>query len=112
MEMDPKLFDECSATNHAKQEELQGTLDRKEQNWKAIESMAELNPIYPKVKHALKPKASLAYAMRLNEAKDALVDDSADISANAAGGFAQQPGGHGFTDADSHRRKSMLPQNA
>ena len=83
--------------SQAKAEELQRTLEKKNQNWLKIEELAESNPLYPKVrvlgpivvalphdsvwaplltrcfylqvKHALKPKASLAYAMRAAQHK-------------------------------------------
>jgi len=109
MEMDPKLFDECSANNMAMEQEMDELLDRKLQSWADIEKKAEDNPLYPKVKHALKPKASLAYAMRAAQHKEGntLFEeyDISDVAGGATGEFnATQAGA-----PDSMRRKSMLP---
>lgn len=60
MEMDPRLFDECSAKYEEKQEKAVARLATREAHWKAIEQAAEANPLYPRVKHALKAKASRA----------------------------------------------------
>ena len=53
MEMDPKLFDECSAKFQAQQKEDQDKALEKQQNWGLIERKAEANPMYEKVKHSI-----------------------------------------------------------
>jgi len=105
MEMDPKLFDDCSATNAAEQEERVKKDAAKAAEWKAIEEAAEKNPLYSQVKNALNAKASLAYAMRAQQLKDGgdLFDLSAVVESDSAG-FGS------VTEVDkSVRRKSALP---
>jgi len=105
MEMDPKLFDDCSATNAAEQEERVKKDAAKAAEWKAIEEAAEKNPLYSQVKNALNAKASLAYAMRAQQLKDGgdLFDLSSVVESDSAG-FGS------VTEVDkSVRRKSALP---
>ena len=72
MEMDSKLFDDCSAEYRDMQEREAGIWKQKEEMWNTIEKDAEGNEIYEHVKDVLKPKASLAYAMRASQIKQGL----------------------------------------
>ena len=72
MEMDSKLFDDCSADYREMQEREAGITIEKVEMWNAIEKQAEKNEIYPHVKDVLKAKASLAYAMRASQIKQGL----------------------------------------
>jgi len=110
MEMDPKLFDECSAANHAKQEDLQVQMSAKEVKWASIEATAERSELFPKVKHALKPKASLAYAMRAQQIKDGLTmfEDFSLVVDSAVPTGEFEGSQMGSPDA-ALRRKSALP---
>merc|ERR1719473_110457 len=71
MEMDSKLFDQCSAEYKKKQEEESAKLNKKTQDWATIEKMAEGHPAFFKLKENLQPKASLAYMMRVEQLKEA-----------------------------------------
>ncbi|EOD30118.1 hypothetical protein EMIHUDRAFT_434541 [Emiliania huxleyi CCMP1516] len=106
MEMDPRLFDECSAAYQEKQEKEVERLAARQSHWKAIEADAEANPLYPRVKHALKAKASLAYAMRAQQLKSGMtMFDDASSEPTAFGELGgSRPGG-----VDAMRRKSALP---
>jgi len=111
MEMDPKLFDDCSATFQAKQKEEIEEIKVKEKKWSDIEEAAERDALYEKVKHVLKPKVSLAYAMRAKDAKAGLqlFDDMGASMAAGAQDFSQTNTAAGPTGADALRRKSTLP---
>ncbi|EOD27061.1 hypothetical protein EMIHUDRAFT_450133 [Emiliania huxleyi CCMP1516] len=81
-------------------------LAARQSHWKAIEADAEANPLYPRVKHALKAKASLAYAMRAQQLKSGMtMFDDASSEPTAFGELGgSRPGG-----VDAMRRKSALP---
>jgi len=108
MEMDPRLFDECSAAYQEKQEKDVERSVAREASWKAIEAAAEANPLFPRVKHALKAKASLAYAMRAQQAKTGMTmfDDWHLADATPFGATSGPP------QPDHLRRKSTLPTTA
>mmetsp|Transcript_36694 Transcript_36694/g.85714 ORF Transcript_36694/g.85714 Transcript_36694/m.85714 type:complete len:563 (-) Transcript_36694:581-2269(-) len=111
MEMDPKLFDECSAVNHAKQEAMQEEASTKSAKWASIEAMAKRNPLFPQVKDTLKPRASLAYAMRAQQAKEGMTmfEDLSFVVDTATAVPTGEFEGTQVSAADALRRKSALP---
>ena len=50
MEMDAKLFDDCSATYREQQEGEAAAASKLQEQWKQIEKMAEKSALYPKVR--------------------------------------------------------------
>ena len=112
MEMDSKLFDQCSAEYKKKQEEESAKLEKKQKDWGTIEKMAEGHPAYPTLKENLQPKASVAYAMRATQLKEASTafEGGAD---GGAGDFKTPANAAPVSSADNTpeglRRKSMLP---
>ena len=106
MEMDSKLFDECSAAYRAKQETMVEVEAAKQSKWTAITEMAEKSPLYEKTKNRLQPTSSLAYAMRLNSIQKGLTmfDDPRDnLIVQKFGEISIAP------TTDALRRKSTLP---
>mmetsp|Transcript_17013 Transcript_17013/g.47255 ORF Transcript_17013/g.47255 Transcript_17013/m.47255 type:complete len:90 (+) Transcript_17013:69-338(+) len=83
-------------------------LASREAHWKAIEQAAEANPLFPRVKHALKAKASLAFAMRAQQAKAGMTmfDDWHLEDATSFGETGGPP------TPEQLRRKSALPATA
>jgi serine/threonine-protein phosphatase 2A regulatory subunit B' len=106
--MDPRLFDECSTAYQEKQEKEVERLASREAHWQAIEQSAESNPLFPRVKHALKAKASLAFAMRAQQAKTGMTMFD-DWHLEDATAFSQM---HGPPQPEQLRRKSTLPATA
>ena len=112
MEMDPKLFDQCSAEYQAKQEAQEAARLTRTRTWAAIEAKAQAHNIYPSVQHALKPKASLAYAMRAQQAKLGVTffEDSMERELQVNGG--QGFDGAGDARSTAMRRKAAMPDAA
>ena len=108
MEMDSKLFDECSSDYRAKQEKLEEVEAAKQNKWNTITELAEKSPLYAKTKHRLQPTSSLAYAMRLNSIQkgQTMFDDANgldNIIVQKFGEISIAP------TTDALRRKSALP---
>jgi len=68
-EMDFNLHNECREASQKEEEEEVSKTAEVASKWSRIESLAEANPIYPRVSDKLTPKASLAYATRANQLK-------------------------------------------
>jgi serine/threonine-protein phosphatase 2A regulatory subunit B' len=105
MEMDAKLFDDCSAEYRNKQEMDEKKEVEKEEKWKSIKTKAEKSDIYPKVKDKIDP-STISFAMRSTNKDDrALFEESI----KKIGDREAQP--FSMTQTESVRRKSMLPTN-
>ena len=108
MEMDAKLFDECSADYREKQEKLDEVESAKQNKWISIKEMAEKSPLYAKTKNRLEPTSSLAYAMRLTSIQkgQTMFDDGSSLDnliVQKFGEISIAP------TTDALRRKSTLP---
>jgi len=106
MEMDAKLFDDCSATYREQQEQEAANAELKVQQWAAIEKLAELSPLYPKVCRDIGNAGILAYQLRANDLKEHLeeLEDMGDaLSGDVPANFELKKGDEG------QRRKSALP---
>jgi serine/threonine-protein phosphatase 2A regulatory subunit B' len=107
MEMDAKLFDDCSATYREQQEQEAANAELKVNQWAAIEKMAEQSPLYPRVCREIGKSGCLAYQLRANELKENLeeLEDGIDaLSGDVPANFEPTKGAN-----DATRRKSMLP---
>ena len=105
MEMDAKLFDDCSST-HTKNEEAKGaSAEKRIADWAAIEKMAETHELYAKVSADIKKSGKLVYQLRAEpkEFDDDADDVFADIDGESMGNLKMQKAEGGV------RRKSFLP---
>ena len=108
METNPELFEKCSADYTQRMQTLEDTNMAKVAKWSAIEALAQNNELYPRVKHALQPKASLAYSARCAEFKEGMtLFDDVDINAAVAGVIGGMKTSSGGTP-EGIRRKSTL----
>ena len=108
MEMDSKLFDDCSTEYRTKQEKSASEEEERRAKWSSIEGMAEKSALYAKLKDTIKPTSTLAYAMRAPQRGGTQLfqnDNGVDIASmtQAFGDISVAP------TSDALRRKSMLP---
>jgi len=108
MEMDAKLFDECSSTYRDKQENAASLAEKNVNEWKSIEAMAEKDSKYARVTSDIGGVGILAYELRASQLQDMLEnfeDEGMAIDGDMVpANFEVSKGG-----ADGPRRKSMLP---
>jgi len=105
MEMDAKLFDECSATHTRNSEANVVAAEKRITDWAAIEKMAEAHEMYAKVSVDIKKSGKLVYQLRA-EPKE-FDDDDDDVFGNMEGasfGNLKLQKSQG-----NMRRKSFLP---
>ena len=57
MEMDAKLFDDCSAQYRERQEAEAANAQKKLEEWASIEKMAETSPLYARCAHTQPPSS-------------------------------------------------------
>ena len=107
MEMDSKLFDECSSDYRAKQEKLEEVEAAKQNKWNTITELAEKSPLYAKTKHRLQPTSSyVCHAPQLDPKGQTMFDDANgldNIIVQKFGEISIAP------TTDALRRKSALP---
>ena len=107
MEMDSKLFDECSAEYRRKQENEEDREKKKADAWQAIHTEAEKSKHYAKLKDRLHPTSSLAYAMRVPLKKGGQMFNDGAIDLDA---MAKNFESVSITPtSDALKRKSVLP---
>ena len=106
MEMDAKLFDECSATHTRNSEANVVAAEKRITDWATIEKMAESHESYAKVSADIKKSGKLVYQLRA-EPKE-FDDDDEDVFGDAMGG--ESLGNLKMQKAEGGmRRKSFLP---
>ena len=106
MEMDAKLFDECSATHTRNSEANVVAAEKRITDWATIEKMAEAHESYAKVSADIKKSGKLVYQLRA-EPKE-FDDDDEDVFGDAMGG--ESMGNLKMQKAEGGmRRKSFLP---
>merc|ERR1712113_1095853 len=81
-------------------------LNQRSSKWKDIETMAERDPLYPKVQPYLGAAASVLFAMRAQQTKDGAMQEPHNIDTSHA---SEEFQGTQMSGADQLRRKSVLP---
>jgi len=108
MEMDGKLFDECSANYRAEEEQKPAQEAAVGEQWAQIQKLAEASPMYPKVADQINAATVLPIKERGTSVTDGELfsfDDSTLVQ--GAKSFEELTQGA----AAGSRRKSMLPTN-
>ena len=108
MEMDAKLFEECSAEYRERQEAEVANAQKKLEDWASIEKMAETSPLYARLTSEMGQTGMLAYQLRASQLKEVLeeLDEGMDslVSEGGVGGNFEVSKAN-----DATRRKSVLP---
>jgi len=108
MEMDAKLFEECSAQYRERQEAEAANAQKKLEDWASIEKMAETSPLYARLTSEMGQTGMLAYQLRASQLKE--VVEELDEGMESLGGEGGVGGNFEVSKAnDASRRKSMLP---
>jgi len=112
MEMDSKLFDQCSAKYSEDLEKEKAETETKKATLAEITELAKNSPLYPALQDRLQPKSQLAYALRVQSVKKGQTMFDDEPLSEGIDGLAQGFGEISVSTTpttEALRRKSILP---